>query len=93
MTNQIIQIDREEIVETLNELQLNSGSLSSLTRLYEEMRADSESGECRHYIDAVSLGALQRGIIALAMAVDQSIFKLDCRVRDEKLVPIRASGE
>lgn len=93
MTNQTIQIDREEIVEALNELQLNSGSLSSLTRLYEEMRADSESGDCRNYIDPVSLGALQRGIIALAATVDHAIFKLDCRVREERVVPIRASGE
>ncbi len=93
MTNQTIQIDREEIVETLNELQLNAGTLSALTRLYEEMRADYESGDCRNYIDPVSLGALQRGIIALATTVDHAIFKLDCRVRNERIVTIRAAGE
>lgn len=78
MNSEKIILDKKEISRFLNELVLNTGSLSNLTRLYEEMSADLEgNGDCRPYIDPASLGALQRGIMALAQTVDRSLFEFE----------------
>ena len=87
MTTQNAQIKNPKIIAALNELQLDAGTLTTLTKLYEELRADFEStgggidGEGR-VLNTVELGALQRGIIALAEKVDKSVFELDCMCRD-----------
>ena len=78
MKTERIILDKNEVSDFLTELVLNAGSLSNLTRLYEEMSADFEgNGDCQPYIDPVSLGALQRGIIALAQNVDRSLFEFE----------------
>tara|TARA_Y100001001_G_scaffold142392_1_gene147033 strand:- start:80 stop:373 length:294 start_codon:yes stop_codon:yes gene_type:complete len=78
MNNQQIILDKKEVSDFLNELVMNTGSLSNLTRLYEEMSADLEgNGDCQPYIDPTSLGALQRGIMALAQTVDRSLFEFE----------------
>ena len=87
MKTEKIILDKKEVSEFLNELVLNAGSLSSLTRLYEEMSADLEgNGDCQPYIDPTSLGALQRGIMALAQNVDRSLFEFECMVSQSETV-------
>lgn len=82
MTTQNAQIKISEIIAFLNELQMDTGTLTTLTKLYEDLRADFESDAEGRVLDSVELGALQRGIIALAEKVNHSVFKLDCMCRD-----------
>ena len=94
MSNEQIILNKREVNQFLGELVMNAGSLSNLTKLYEDMRADLEgNGDCQPYIDPVSLGALQRGIIALAQNVDRSLFELECVMSQAERAGSKADAE
>lgn len=93
MNSEKIVLHKAETTKLLRELALDAGSLSGLTALYEEMRADLEANpECPEYLNSVALGAMQRGVMALAESVDRAVFELGCIVsQSETLEPETAA--